>query len=275
MIQMPEFYHCHLVVEGEKGPGHYLNDLSINMLFTDILLPFSSGKQFIFDGYMIAPSKVRRLKVVKTPSPAKVYIEEHYEEMRRSNVADLATIPKSIAITNGEDITTEILKKAKDESALNSSVSDEPDRQDGQTLNRKIFVVHGHDMASMHELCRILKDEFTLEPVVLSEQPSVGLDTIISKFERLADTCTAVAVLLTPDDKMSESETLRARQNVIFELGYFLGKLRTAEQRGIMIFSKGNVEVPSDINGVVYLPYDKSITEVFYQMKKQIEIWGY
>ncbi|GAB6909019.1 conserved hypothetical protein [Desulfosarcina cetonica] len=272
---MPEFYHCHLVAEGEKGPGHYLNDLNLDMLFSDILLPFSRGEQFIFDGYMIAPSKVRRLKVVKTPSPAKVYIDQHYEKMRRSNVADMATIPKSIALTKGEDITTEILKRAKGESALNSSVNEEPEMQEGQALNRKIFVVHGHDMTSMHELCRVLKDEFALEPVVLSEQPSIGLDTIISKFERLAETCTAVAVLLTPDDKMSESETLRARQNVIFELGYFLGMLRSPEQRRIMIFSKGNVEVPSDINGVVYLPYHKSITEVFYQMKKQIEIWGY
>ena len=271
---MPEFYHCHLVVEGEKGPGHYLNDLSINALFADILVPFSHGDQFIFDGYMISPNKVKRLKVVSTPSPAKVYIDQHYEKMRRSNIADMATIPKSIALTKGEDVTVEILKKAK-ESVLISSGPEEIEGRENQGMNRRIFVVHGHDMASMHELCRILKDEFDLEPVVLSEQPNVGLDTIISKFERLAETCRAVAVLLTPDDRISETEMLRARQNVIFELGYFLGMLRSPDQRHIMIFFKESVEVPSDINGVVYFPYHKSVTEVFYQMKKQIEIWGY
>lgn len=271
---MPEFYHCHLVVEGEKGTGHYLNNLTIEELFTDILVPFSNGDQFIFDGYMISPNKVKRLKVVNTPSPAKVYIDHHYEEMRRSNIADMATIPKSIALTKGEDVTVEILRKAK-ESVPISSEPEENEGQEYQGVNRRIFVVHGHDMASMHELCRILKDEFALEPVVLSEQPNIGLDTIISKFERLAETCTAVAVLLTPDDRMNESEMLRARQNVIFELGYFLGLLKSPDQRRIMIFFKEGVEVPSDINGVVYLRYDKSITEVFYQMKKQIEIWGY
>lgn len=244
------------------------------MLLADILVPFSRGDQFIFDGYMISPNKVKRLKVVRTPSPAKVYIDQHYEKMRQSNITDMATISKSIALTKGEDVTVEILKKAK-ESALISSGAAEIETRGSQAMNRRIFVVHGHDMASMHELCRVLKDDFDLEPVVLSEQPNVGLDTIISKFERLAETCTAVAVLLTPDDRMSESEMLRARQNVIFELGYFLGMLRTPDQRRIMIFFKENVEVPSDINGVVYFPYQKNVTEVFYQMKKQIEIWGY
>lgn len=271
---MSEFYHCHLLIDSEKGPGHYINDLDVETLFDNILLPFSQGKQFIFDGYMIAPDKVKRLKVVKTSSPAKLYIDQHYESMRRSNIADMATIPKSIALNKGQDLTNDLLKEAGDRTAT-SATEDNKESSENQKTNRKFFVVHGHDMASMHELCRVLKEDFNLEPVVLSEEPNVGLDTIISKFERLANTCSGVTVLLTPDDKIEESEKLRARQNVIFELGYFLGKFRSPEQRRIMIFHKGNVEVPSDISGVVYYHYQKSITEVFYHMKKQIEIWGY
>ena len=139
--------------------------------------------------------------------------------------------------------------------------------------NKNVFVVHGHDMATLHELCRILKDEFELNPVVLSEQPSVGLDTIISKFERLASDCFCAIILLTSDDKIENEKNNRARQNVIFELGYFLGMLRSPDERKIIILKKGDVEIPSDISGVLYCQFQNSVTEVYYQLQKQFEIW--
>lgn len=137
----------------------------------------------------------------------------------------------------------------------------------------KVFVVHGRDDKSRLELCKILKDDFKLEPIVMQETPNKSIDTIISKFDRLSNECSAAIVLFTPDDEAGEN--MRARQNVIFELGYFLGKFQEEEERKIIILKKGNVEIPSDISGVIYLEYNKAVKEVYYDLKQQFEHWGY
>lgn len=142
------------------------------------------------------------------------------------------------------------------------------------TLNsNKIFVVHGRDDKSRLELCNILKDDFMLEPIVLQEMPNNSIETIISKFERLASECSAAIVLFTPDDDAGDNK--RARQNVIFELGYFLGKFQDEKNRRIIILKKGTLEIPSDISGVLYLEYNKAVKESYYDLKKQFEHWGY
>ena len=94
--------------------------------------------------------------------------------------------------------------------------------------------------------------------MILHEQPNEGR-TIIEKFEYHADTQFAVA-LLTPDDTcslQSDKNNLkpRARQNVIFEFGYFIGKL---SRERVYALVKGDVEKPSDYNGVLYIPLDDS-----------------
>ena len=117
----------------------------------------------------------------------------------------------------------------------------------------------------------MLKSEFELEPIVLQEQPNESLDTIIAKFERLASNCGIAIVLMTADD-ISDKFT-RTRQNVIFELGYFLGKLRGKEDRKIIIIKNGDVEIPSDISGVLYLEFHKSVEELYLPIKKQLIHW--
>jgi len=92
----------------------------------------------------------------------------------------------------------------------------------------------------------------------LHEQSSKGL-TIIEKFEEYSDVAFAV-VLLTPDDqggKADDKEKLhkRARQNVIFELGYFIGKLGRKNVVGLV---KDNIEIPSDYTGIIYIGVDNS-----------------
>lgn len=138
--------------------------------------------------------------------------------------------------------------------------------------SNKIFVVHGQDDKSRLELCKFLKDDFKLEPIFLKEKPNKNIETIISKFERLASECSAAIVLFTPDDDSGDNK--RARQNVIFELGYFLGKFHQEDNRRVIILKKGNIEIPSDINGVLYLEYTKEVKELYYDLKQQLEYWG-
>lgn len=122
--------------------------------------------------------------------------------------------------------------------------------------SNKVFIVHGHDEAALQGLARFL-EQVRLNPVVLKEKPDQG-QTIIEKFESEADVSFAV-ILLTPDDVggavQASSTNARARQNVIFELGYFTGKLGRGK---VMLLKKGAPEIPSDLFGVLYTEMDSS-----------------
>jgi predicted nucleotide-binding protein len=137
---------------------------------------------------------------------------------------------------------------------------------------KKVFVVHGHEMAAVYELEKILKEEFQLTPVIMQEMPNEGVDTIISKFERLAADCEVAIALLTPDD-ITKLDKYRARQNVILEVGYFLGRERNPQKRRIIILKKGDVESPSDLNGVIEMRYVNSIKEKFKDLRDQLRHW--
>jgi predicted nucleotide-binding protein len=122
--------------------------------------------------------------------------------------------------------------------------------------SRKVFVVHGHNQKYREELCRVL-EKLNLDPIVLHEQPDQGR-TIIEKFEVHSDVMFAV-VLLTADDvgraNAATDSMPRARQNVILELGYFLGKL--GRDRVCALYENG-VEIPSDYAGVLYKHLDNA-----------------
>jgi hypothetical protein len=123
----------------------------------------------------------------------------------------------------------------------------------GAIGSRKVFVVHGHETGPREAIARFLeRAEFKV--IVLHEQASQGR-TIIEKFQDHADVSFAV-VLLTPDDvgcAVDGTPQPRARQNVILELGYFIGRLG---RKHVCAIKSGAVEVPSDILGVVWITYD-------------------
>jgi len=126
-----------------------------------------------------------------------------------------------------------------------------------QSSGHRIFLVHGHDEAILHEIARFL-EKLDQDIVLLREQPNRG-QTIIEKFEDYSDVGFAI-VLLTPDDRGGEvalpyeKQKLRARQNVIFELGYFIGRL--GRNRVCALYKPG-VEIPSDYAGVLYVQLDE------------------
>ncbi len=122
----------------------------------------------------------------------------------------------------------------------------------------RVFVVHGHDEAAREALARFL-ERLGLEAVILHEQATGGR-TIVEKLEHYANVDFAV-VLLTPDDiggvKASGADELqaRARQNVILELGFFVGRLG---RQHVCALYKGPLELPSDYLGVGYVPLDEA-----------------
>ena len=129
--------------------------------------------------------------------------------------------------------------------------------QPSPSRGHKIFLVHGHDALALQETARFL-EKLNQEVVILREQPNRGR-TVIEKFEDYADVGFAV-VLLTPDDRGGteaeafEQQRHRARQNVVFELGYFIGRL--GRNRVCALYRSG-VEIPSDYSGVLYEELDE------------------
>ncbi len=122
---------------------------------------------------------------------------------------------------------------------------------------RDIFLVHGRHEASKQAVARFLA-QLRFNPVILHEQADKGR-TIIQKFEDHSKNVGFAVVILAPDDEGRLQGTAdlkpRARQNVILELGYFIGKLK---RTGVCALKIGDVEEPSDLLGVMYVPYDEA-----------------
>jgi len=133
-------------------------------------------------------------------------------------------------------------------------------QQEGKNsaLSNRVFIVHGHNETARESVARLIR-QLGLDPVILHEQPNRG-KTIIEKFMEYSDVGFSV-VILTADDlggKVGDpldAYKLRARQNVILELGFFLGRI--GRERVCALYEEG-VEIPSDYDGVVFVPLDKS-----------------
>ena len=165
------------------------------------------------------------------------------------------------AFNKGLNNAREVLKSMIDEIrewgiGRDASSLTEPAATQALSDSTEVFVVHGRDEASKQAVARFI-EKLDLTPIILHEKPSEG-HTIIEKFEKYSNVGFAV-VLMTPDDVGAlAEETLklkpRARQNVILELGFFLGKLG---RKRVCALYKQDVEIPSDYKGVLFIPMEK------------------
>ncbi len=127
-----------------------------------------------------------------------------------------------------------------------------------QPNTKQVFVVHGQDEAAKQTVARFL-EHLDLDPIILHERENRGR-TIIEKLEGCSADVGFAVVLLTPDDvgaAMVDKNRLkpRARQNVVFELGFFLGRLG---RKRVCVLHKGGVEIFSDYSGVLFVPMDEN-----------------
>lgn len=162
---------------------------------------------------------------------------------------------------------------------------------------KDIFIVHGTDHEPMKELKALLID-LGLNPIILHEQASGGSYTLAEKLDKYAGRIDYAFVILTPDDfggpaglleralsnevpfdiamsarkVVQNSYRKRARQNVILEFGYFVGKLGRSR---VCCLYKGNVELPSDMHGIVYVPFKDSLNEAREMIVKELKAAGY
>jgi predicted nucleotide-binding protein len=142
--------------------------------------------------------------------------------------------------------------------------------------SRRVFVVYGHDSAARTELEAMLR-RWSLEPLILDQLTSGG-QTIIEKLESVRRDANFAVVLATPDDEghrkdHAEEKAFRARQNVVLELGMMLavlGRPRVA----ILVKTDVTMERPSDIQGLIYIPYQESVNDAKLLLAKEINSQG-
>jgi predicted nucleotide-binding protein len=163
--------------------------------------------------------------------------------------------------------------------------------------SKKVFIAHGRDFKSVKELKAMLM-KLGLKPVVLAEQPS-GSRTVVEKLEKYSKNVSYAFIILTPDDgsfnfnalqkivEESEAQALTrkekdalflklfgdivekvARQNVILEFGYFIGKLGRDH---VCCLYEGDVQLPSDMHGIVYVPFKNSVKEAKADIIKELK----
>lgn len=169
---------------------------------------------------------------------------------------------------SGLNTTIAILKTYLEDLQEKEETVQQPKAESHKDLS-KIFIVHGHDGELKQSVARII-DSQSIKPIILSEQANRGR-TIIEKFEENSDVGCAIC-LFTADDigraKSEEDDKTRARQNVVFEAGYFMGKLGRDH---IVIIAESGIEMPSDLGGVVYT--DKTSWQI--ELLKELKAMGY
>lgn len=227
----------------------------------DIMLPNDPGASGITaeecrGGFMTGVAVARRL-LSKKPSIRVMILSSDMTNLEAENWAFQQSIPY-IAKHRGRDAVLAGLRKVGVISGPRTPLA---------------FIVHGHDSAAVLELKNYVQNSLHWqEPIVLREQPSLG-KTLIEKFETFARKVDCVFVLLTPDDKVvfngTNDEKRRSRQNVILELGFFYASLERAAGR-VILLHKGEVELPSDISGVVWIDIGKGIAAAGEEIRKEV-----
>ena len=123
-----------------------------------------------------------------------------------------------------------------------------------------VFIIHGHD-DQMRETVKEVVNSIGLNPIILQEKSNSGSLTLIEKLEKQSNKAGYAVVLLTKDDEGRKKGTKklenRARQNVIFEMGFFMSKLGRGK---VLCLLQEGLEQPSDIKGIAYIKLDESGT---------------
>jgi CheY-like chemotaxis protein len=136
-----------------------------------------------------------------------------------------------------------------------------------ELMKKQIFLSHGYNELLKLKLKDFLQTKLRQTPIILADQPSRGL-TIVEKLERASEECWFAVILMTKDDSLKDGG-VRARQNVVHEIGFFQGKYG---RKNVVLLAERGVEVFSNISGIVRIDFEPDhFGEAFEELRREIE----
>jgi len=298
------YYHVRIRKNGQ-AKWVYAFDLTKEQLMNEIVSPFLKGQQFMCEKSVVRPTEIDEIGINETELSSSAILKTTKARLRIMSSGLFGTNPSphppkvEAIISAGKDVTRELIK----------DVSSSQEIKAFKPNKRQVFIVHGTDYYPVNELKAIL-EEAGLKPIVLHEQPSKGM-TIIEKLEKYSDVGFTF-IILTPDDfgvdkkeirkivgsfigkencsledyrnwikthskaglidEVMASLKERARQNVVLEFGYFMGRL---SREKICCLYKGDIELPSDMQGICYVHFNRSVNEVKSMILNELKEAGY
>lgn len=270
-------YHIKLMHRIDRGECK--SDISEEELTTRYVEPYIYGETIVINGTTLDPKELWRIKITQSEES----IEKVIKEIERNDLHDrnpykmLKSSPTWRAIDKFDDVTDRFINVPP--GSKTRGTSENPIEEKNKPNSQNVFVVHGHDTELKNDVELFLKS-INLVPIVLHRELDEGL-TVIEKFEKHSNVNYAI-ILLTPDDigftveEASKPEDkrefeFRARQNVIFEFGYFVGKLT---RKNVCCIYKEGVKLPSDLAGLIYKKVNKSVDEVGMFLMKELKNCG-
>ena len=261
------YYHVLVETKGPSNKYYELDKTDLSEIKEEVILPYMEGLNFVFDGYFFNKTQVKCILIKESACTSEDYADREW--MKSSPESRKYIYPENILWKDEytTDITRSIFKECK---GLLQKATSNPKAPIDKS---KVFIVHGHDNAAKEAVARFV-EKIGLEAIILHEQASSG-NTIIEKIEANSNVGFAI-VLYTPCDLGASQEKKdelkpRARQNVIFEHGYLIGKIG---RKNVCHLFKSGVETPSDIEGLVYAPMDAGDSWK-YTVAKEMKACGY
>lgn len=271
------FYHVIIETTEKVGKDRIkqklfeLDKIEISEIENDFVMPYLRGEEFQFDGYFLQKEKINRFCIKQSNEGTKNLVDYAYSKL--SSGIFMVITGKRIVEWDGytTDITKQVFKDTQEK--INLSPIYAPELTNISINKSQVFIVHGHDNEAKIEVARFI-EKMGFEPIILHEQSSDG-KTIIEKIEHYSNVGFGV-VLYTPCDvgaKTAEKLDLksRARQNVVFEHGFLIGRLG---RPNVCALVKSEIETPNDISGVVYVSMDNA-HGWHIQLAKELKSAGY
>jgi len=267
------YYHVIVKPKSDQFYGEYKTDLTKEQLISRFIEPYEQGMPIVINGKTVQPDDLERITISESERTIESFIPQIRAEDQNSSVAIIGGPSYTHqAIGRAKDVTDDFIEGAvgyKKELTKSQSTG----KQVSGSRSRRVFIVHGHDESAQNKAARFV-EKMGFEAIILHEKASSGR-TIIEKIEHYSDVGFAI-VLYTPDDVgnvKSEAESLnvRARQNVVFEHGYLIGRLG---RENVSALVDGKLELPNDISGVVYINLDEGSAWQL-QLAKEMKQSGY
>ena len=247
-------YHIKIATKSSKKII-YIYDLTKDKVVNDYLRKYLNKVPFFADGYNLNYENIIQFKIVETEKTIKETNRSARELYHRQGIAAFFS---DESLLDSREFSKEVTQEM-----INEICGDGQTVVQATTINSKrqkhVFIVHGRDRSKVEEVENFVRS-IGFSPIVLFKEADNGL-TIIEKIEKYTSTACFGIVIYTECDigyliGCQDNARPRARQNVVFEHGYLMAKLGRSNVCALV--EDPNIEMPSDISGIVYKNYDSA-----------------